>query len=888
VSNSEKDNEIIVAGDVPDIVVAGDVTIDWLQWTTKYNGNFKSSPNWTLYPGTRMKAEKGGALLLAKMVEEATKAQIYTHFLENIENIPPNSVIHSMAILDTFPLSKKDKNECKNKNNKIFRIRHHGGFCGPINENSRLLRIIDDIDDANMVILDDAGNGFREKKCLWPKAILKYGKHPIIILKMSQPLSHGVLWDHIVKEHSENLILIIDAKDLRKLGVNISRRLSWEQTAEDFCWQLANNPEINSIAGCKNVIVRFGLEGTIHYTNCNNKTNAILYYDPNFGEDGYKEQYEGDMQGLTAAFVAEFAAKVAGEGLAGIDKGIFGGMQKSRKLLRIGFGSTAKDPSYPISKLFEPNNEKDTIYKVAIPDFKDAASDKNNKWRILEECTRGELESISCKTVKNEIEERLKKVPSARFGNLFTLDREEIESFQSIKNLMCEYLERTEVNVPLSIAVFGSPGSGKSFGVTELALSLDQKRIEKIEFNVSQFTSISDLASAFHKVRDLVLKGKMPLVFFDEFDAFFDGKLGWLKYFLAPMQDGMFKDGETMHPIGRSIFVFAGGTSHTFQQFSREQPYEMTKDEKGEEKKEERKEMKEEERKKKIQRNKILREFNDAKGTDFISRLRGYVNIMGVNRTGPEDSFFIIRRALLFRALLSKKVPQIFDDQRVACIDSGVLRAFLRVPAYKHGARSMEAIIDMSTLAGRRRFTQEALPPSKQLEMHVNSEIFLKLMLRDVLYKSAMECLAKEIHEQYRIDQQKNKNSDDLSMQPWEKLRDDLKNSNRKQAEEIPEKLRRIGFDFVPYLQKPEKPLRFSEEQIEFLAEMEHERWVDERNKEGWEFGSPRDPEKKISPYLIPWSDPNLTEEVKEWDRNAVKKIPELLEKAGFEVYPLQ
>jgi hypothetical protein len=37
------------------------------------------------------------------------------------------------------------------------------------------------------------------------------------------------------------------------------------------------------------------------------------------------------------------------------------------------------------------------------------------------------------------------------------------------------------------------------------------------------------------------------------------------------MQDCKYKDGETMHPIGKSIFVFAGGTSPSIQHFSREQ-----------------------------------------------------------------------------------------------------------------------------------------------------------------------------------------------------------------------------------------------------------------------------------------------------------------------------
>lgn len=849
------------------IVVAGDVTIDWLQWTTKYKESFecKNPPNWALYPGTRMKAEQGGALLLARMVKEATNAKVSTHVLNNIENIPPESVIHSIAILDAFPLSKNE-GEC-GKKDKIFRIKNHCGFCGPIEEKSRLLSISNDSADADMVILDDAGNGFRNEKDVWPKAILEEGNCPIIIFKMSQPLAKGVLWVHLTKKqnsNSKNLILIIDANDLRKLGVNISRHLSWEQTTEDFYWQMINNPQIKLLAACKNLIVRFGLDGAIHYTNTDGKINASLYYDPNLGEDGYKEKYEGDMQGVTAAFVAAFAAQIAKEGLKGIKDGIYEGIPKSRKLLELGFGEAKAEPSYPISKLFETNSEQSTICDVAIPDFKNKASGKKNNWRILEECTRGMLESIAYNAVKNKTEDALRKVPSARFGKLLTLDREEIESFQSIRNLMSEYMEKTEVNAPLSIAVFGPPGSGKSFGVTELALSLDQKRVEKIEFNVSQFTSIADLASAFHKVRDLVLKGKIPLVFFDEFDTAFDGKLGWLKYFLAPMQDGMFKDGETMHPIGRSIFVFAGGTSHTFQRFSRDNfDEEVTENE----------------------RKGMLKEFRDAKGTDFVSRLRGYVNILGVNRAGPEDDFFVIRRALLLRSLLQRKAPQVFGEQG-ACIDSGVLRAFLRVPSYKHGVRSMEAIIDMSTLAGRRRFTQAALPPSKQLEMHVNSEIFLKLVSLDALFNDAMERMAIANHAQHVIEQTGKKDPSDPTMQPWEKLPENFKESSRSQVRQIPEKLQRIGFDMMPFVEKPEKRFEFTEEQVEILAEMEHERFVDERLKNGWVYGSKRDPVKKISPYLVPWS--KLTEEVKDWDRNPVRKIPERLEACGLEIYKLQ
>ena len=127
------------------------------------------------------------------------------------------------------------------------------------------------------------------------------------------------------------------------------------------------------------------------------------------------------------------------------------------------------------------------------------------------------------------------------------------------------------------------------------------------------------MISALHRVRDIALEGKIPLVFFDEFDSAFEGKFGWLKYFLAPMQDGKFREGETMHPIGKSIFVFAGGICAPLQNFLVSYP--------------------------KIRKKR--REFKNAKGPDFISRLRGYVNILGPNCADGNETLFIIRRAML-------------------------------------------------------------------------------------------------------------------------------------------------------------------------------------------------------------------------------------------------
>ncbi len=61
-------------------------------------------------------------------------------------------------------------------------------------------------------------------------------------------------------------------------------------------------------------------------------------------------------------------------------------------------------------------------------------------------------------------------------------------------------------------------------------------------------------------------------------------------------------------------------------------------------------------------------------------------------------------------------------------IDPGVLRAFLDVGAYVHGARSMESIVEMSALTGKARYERSALPARHQLGLHVDADAFLRLV----------------------------------------------------------------------------------------------------------------------------------------------------------------
>jgi hypothetical protein len=114
----------------------------------------------------------------------------------------------------------------------------------------------------------------------------------------------------------------------------------------------------------------------------------------------------------------------------------------------------------------------------------------------------------------------------------------------------------------------------------------------------------------------------------------------------------------------------------------------------------------------------------------------------------------------------------------------------------------------------------------------------------------------------------------DAALSVWEQLPEDLKQSNLQQADDIAYKLRRIGCT-IAVADVPGRSPSLTHDEIEHLAETEHGRWNAERLLGGWRWADRRDSAHRLSPYLVAWSD--LPDDVREYDREAVRKIPELL-----------
>lgn len=152
----------------------------------------------------------------------------------------------------------------------------------------------------------------------------------------------------------------------------------------------------------------------------------------------------------------------------------------------------------------------------------------------------------------------------------------------------------------------------------------------------------------------------------------------------------------------------------------------------------------------------------------------------------------------------------------------------------------------------------------------------------DKVWDQQWEQPGQAVHEDYVWHQRERTKQPNLL--PWELLSDGFKHSNRHQAACAVGILQECGFTVEGSTLPPDKiPLpEFTAEEVERMAELEHGRWNAERLSNGWRYAKERDDARKLHPCLVAWKD--LPEEIKGYDRNAVRAWPKILAQAGLVV----
>jgi hypothetical protein len=111
----------------------------------------------------------------------------------------------------------------------------------------------------------------------------------------------------------------------------------------------------------------------------------------------------------------------------------------------------------------------------------------------------------------------------------------------------------------------------------------------------------------------------------------------------------------------------------------------------------------------------------------------------------------------------------------------------------------------------------------------------------------------------------------------------DAQQQNRSQAADVGRKLGLIGCSIVPRRDLTAPDFTFTDAELEHLAQLEHERYVNLAIEQGWRYApGEKDRRARTNPTLVPWDD--LPEHEREKDRAAIRAIPRILARLGLQV----
>lgn len=745
--------------------------------------------------------------------------------------------------------------------------------------------------NPRIMVLSEGGMGFRACSGNWNQD--KLAKAQWVILKTASPIGEGKLWEYVTSEEIKNkLIVIADAQHLRKSPARISAGLAWEESIENVIREIKTDGALNGLTQCRHLIVTFGSEGALWIDFSQNTAEGRLppaaRVDFVFSSSAIEGEHRQEIEGTSFGFLSCLTAAVAWQISLNTNKPDFtaameGGLSAMRDLREKGHGPANEAPDgFPAGRLAKVIKHPTFRYsraRIRIDEI--SKSPEGKSWSILRQAQQQNgpaYELARLLLLRGPV--ALENMPHLRVGKLLTADRREIEAFRTLIQVIRRYKETDPGKKPLSLGVFGPPGAGKSFAVQELSGKMVGKE-GWMEFNLSQFNTPDDLIGAFHQIRDQVLHGRLPVAFFDEFDS---QQYRWLQYLLAPMQDGKFQEGQLTHALGKCIFIFAGGTSRTFETFG---PPEFLEGKESE----------------------AYGPFRLAKGPDFKSRLDGYLNVVGPNRrqvSAPEgssndvemiggyrfmddleDIHFPIRRALMIRAELKCGPDDKLD------MDEGLVHALLHVERYTHGARSLGKIMQPFTTVRNGKLHRSLLMPQAQLAMHTNETSFVALLDQGrrpflagaPLTREQVAVIAPAIHETFReLGRKEGWLKDDID-KDFKALSDFFKRSNVAASERMLSILDLVGLRLEKgeFAEKDENIVKeYIEYHLEMLAEAEHDGWMAWHIGQGWRYHAVTDKKNQLHSCLRPYS--QLKPVDIEKDRNTIRHYPDFARGAGLKI----
>ncbi|MCB1079359.1 MAG: hypothetical protein KDM64_16185, partial [Verrucomicrobiae bacterium] len=223
-------------------------------------------------------------------------------------------------------------------------------------------------------------------------------------------------------------------------------------------------------------------------------------------------------------------------------------------------------------------------------------------------------------------------------------------------------------------------------------------------------------------------------------------------------------------------------------------------------------------------------------------------------------------------------------DAFFVCFDDDSLGTLAALRIRERFGNTVPIIVRMSEHAGFARL-MDCGPKGCGVLSGIHAIGFMDIAcIRDLFLGGDIELLGRAFHEAYLAERLAAGESPEAnpSLVPWHGLAEPMRQSSRDRATEIRDQLAQVGLVLDPSPDRPIVLYRFSPEHLDYLAKIEHDRWLAAKRADGWTYGPVRDNEKKINPMLREWAD--LTDADKAFNRATVRRLPGILARADFAI----
>ena len=236
----------------------------------------RSATLWDPYYKAQAFRQFGGAALLCDVLQATARSAKteYAGVLPNPDTARPGDPAYNHSYTIRWSSSKETKT---GEPEWLWHVQSFLGF-----EKARTPSPVPSgpKDQVDLLVVDDGNAGLRDLFAAgeWPKSVPMPRDDGWIVLKWARPLFDKTnhLWQFL-QLYSDRLIAAFTVNDLRLAEMQISRELSWEETAQDVLREI---PDLEELRKCVAVVVSFYTAGAVVYWYRHGIHNHSLHYDP--------------------------------------------------------------------------------------------------------------------------------------------------------------------------------------------------------------------------------------------------------------------------------------------------------------------------------------------------------------------------------------------------------------------------------------------------------------------------------------------------------------------------------------------------------------------------------------------------------------------------------